>query len=90
MACDVCEKNLEIGVACVPGLPISVAYCQQCLNANAHPWWTLVAGTALNNGLENCADYWKKMVQDTCVHLGRTLEEFNQDVQKDLDKLAAL
>ena len=78
--CEVCGKNTSVGVACIPMVPMSVAYCQECLNANAHPWWALVANTALAEGLEHCNKEWKQMVEDTCTHLGKTLTDFNTDV----------
>ena len=85
--CEVCNKNRAIGVCCVPGVPVSCAYCRECLDANAHPWWVLVANTVCIGGLKNAADWWKKMVRDTCRHLGRTIEEFNQEVQKEINHM---
>lgn len=35
--CDCCGTNEALGVASIPGLPISVAYCRQCIDANIHP-----------------------------------------------------
>lgn len=83
--CEICNKNQATGVCCVPGVPISCAYCKECLDANAHPWWVLLANTVCLGGLEHAAYWWKKMVEDTCLHLGRTKEEFNQEVQKEID-----
>jgi len=82
--CEVCNKNVSVGVACVPAVPISCAYCKECLEANAHPWWVLVANTACCGGLSYTADWWKLMVEDTCKHLGKTLEQFEEDVEKSL------
>jgi|HubBroStandDraft_5_1064220.scaffolds.fasta_scaffold23187_6 hypothetical protein len=33
--CEVCRKNMSIGVACVPGVPYSASYCVECLQAEA-------------------------------------------------------
>lgn len=82
--CDVCEKEPTIGVACVPGVPMSVAYCPGCLQANAHPWWVLVANTAAMGGLDEAAGWWVDMVHDTCTHLGRTITEFEADVDEQI------
>lgn len=90
LICSVCDKNeafgslmiIILGVCCVPSVPCSMAYCKECLEANAHPWWILVANTACCNGLHNTTDFWKWMVADTCEHLGKTLEKFNIDVQE--------
>ena len=86
--CEVCNKNEAVGVACVPGVPFSAAYCKECLAANAHPWGILVANTACCDGLNNCSDWWKIIVECTCKHLNKSLEEFNREVElsiKDLE-----
>ena len=83
--CEVCDKRDAVGVACVPMAPISCAYCTECLAANAHPWYALVANTACIGGLENANGNWKKMVQDTCTYLNKTLEDFNKAVQESID-----
>ena len=85
--CEVCNKNQAIGVYCVPAVPISCAYCKECLDANAHPWWVLIANTVCIGGLENAAYWWKKMVEDTCCHLGRSIEGFKQEVQKEINQI---
>ena len=84
--CEVCNKNQAIGVCCVPAVPISCAYCRECLQANAHPWWVLIANTVCIGGLEFANDEWKKMVKDTCKHLGKTMEEFNREVAEEIVK----
>lgn len=81
--CETCKKNKSIGVACVPGVPYSAAYCQECLEANAHPWGVLVANTACLGGWEEAADWWKDMVLATCKHLNKTLDEFKAAVEED-------
>lgn len=82
LICNVCEKNRAKGVCCVPGVPVSMAYCQECLSANAHPWGILVANTACVGSFADSADWWKKMVYDTIAHLGSeyTLARFLDDV----------
>lgn len=80
LSCDVCDNEPAVGVAAVPGVPISVAYGQKCMAANAYPWWVLVANTAAMGGLDESAEWWKQMVYDTCAHLGKTLAEFEADV----------
>ncbi len=32
-------------------------------------------------GLTEAAEWWRKLVEDTCRHLGRTLDQFNADVE---------
>jgi len=87
LICDVCGKNEAVGVAAVPMVPISMAYCRACLDANAHPWEILVANTACIGGLDSANESWKEMVMDTCKHLGRTLEEFNTAVAESEEAL---
>jgi hypothetical protein len=87
MTCDVCGKEAECGVCCVPGVPMSVAYCRECLIANAHPWNVLVANTAVCGGLDQMNEEWREMVFDTCNHLGKPVNQFNVDVAADILKL---
>lgn len=88
--CEVCKQNVSVGVYCVPSVPISCAYCEECGKANAHPWWVLVSNTACGGGsLDKMALWWREMVEDTCKHLGKTLDEFNSDVQESVIRLDA-
>lgn len=80
--CDVCGTGATLGVACVPGLPISVAYCEDCLRAGAHPYETLVIATADLGGLDDSADWWKEMVQNTLKHLKIPWSQFFADVDE--------
>jgi len=80
--CEVCEKNEAIGVASVPGVPYSAAYCNECLNANAHPYFIIVANTACIGGYDQANNQWKEMVDCTLKHLGKTMDEFNHDVKQ--------
>lgn len=85
LICDVCNDEPGVGVASVPGIPMSVAYGKKCLAANAHPYGILVSHTAILGGLENTADWWNEMVVNTCKHLGKTLAEFNHAVSEEMD-----
>ena len=87
--CYVCNDEPEVGVACVPGVPVSVAYGQKCLEANAHPWFVLVTNTAIGGGYDNMAPWWKKMVDDTITHLGKTREQFDVDVAETVKSMDA-
>ena len=86
LICSVCKDKDEpfVSVCCVPGVPISMTYCRKCLHANAHPWGILVANTACANGYDNTAEWWREMVLCTCKHLGRTLDEFKAEVEKNI------
>lgn len=85
LACEACNKNEAVGVACVPGVPMSVAYCQECLQANNHPMPVLIANTACIGGLNHAAEFWKKMVSASLKHQGKTLEWFNEEVKESMN-----
>lgn len=81
LICSVCKKNKAIGVAAVPMVPMSVAYCRECLEANSHPMYVLIANTAGAGGLEHANEAWKQMVMDSLKHQGKTLGWFNEQVE---------
>lgn len=80
LGCDVCNDEPGVGVAAIPGIPVSVAYGRRCLDANAHPWWAVVANTAAIGGLGEAAPWWVQMVEDTMRHLGKTREDLDREV----------
>lgn len=80
LVCEACNKNIAIGVCCVPGVPISCAYCTECIKVNSHPMWALIANTVCCGSLDTCADWWKEMVYASLKHQNKTLEWFNQAV----------
>lgn len=85
--CEVCNKNEIAGVACVPGIPYSTGYCVECLRANAHPWHILVANVACIGGLDKVHAGVVHMVECTCKHLDKTLEQFKEEVQQSMKSL---
>ena len=87
LLCEVCDKNEPVGVACVPCVPISVRYCRECLDANAHPYGIVVANTAALGGEEFAADFWLDMIECTLKHLGKTRQEFDIDLTAALKNL---
>jgi len=82
LTCEVCDKNEALGVAAVPGVPMSVAYCKECLEANSHPMYALIANTVCAGGLDHTVEEWKQMVMDSLKHQDKTLEWFNEQVQE--------
>lgn len=83
--CDVCGNTGKLESICVPGVPLTLAYCEKCLNENRHPWEVLVGQTALAETLENTDEFWQRMVFDTLKATGKSREEFDKEV-KDLRK----
>lgn len=88
MICDVCNKNESVGVACIPMVPMSVAYCRECLQANSHPMYVLIANTVCIGGLEHANEDWKEMVMCSLKHQDKTLEWFNAQVKEGIDEEA--
>ncbi len=88
LICDACKENEALGVAAVPGVPMSVAYCRECLQANSHPMYVLIGNTACCGGLDNTVDEWQQMVMCSLHHQDKTLEWFNEEVRKSIEKEA--
>lgn len=84
MQCEVCNDEPVAGVAAMPGLPISVGYGIECVKANAHPYGLLVANTAFSGdgAAADQAEWWMEMVACTLARLGKTEDEFWEDVLK--------
>jgi len=80
--CEVCNKREAIGVACVPGVPYSAAYCAECAKAGAEPLDILIANTAACGGLLHTAQWWKDTVQDTLNYLGKDITWFEERVEE--------
>lgn len=87
LICNVCKTNKAIGVVAVPGVPMSVAYCRECLEANSHPMYILIANTTCAGGLEHTIEEWKQMVMDSLKCQGKTLEWFNEQVQEGIKSM---
>lgn len=80
LTCEVCSDEPAVGVACIPGMPVSVAYGRRCLDADAHPLWAVVANTAMCGGLDHAADWWKDIIAHTLQHLGVSQDDFDRQV----------
>lgn len=89
--CDVCGTRGSVGTYSIPGMPMSAAYCNSCINIGAHPWWALVAKVALSGGWDQMAIPYRlafeRLVENTCKCLGRTMQDFNADLQKEVELL---
>lgn len=82
LICDVCDKNVALGVAAMPGVPISFAYCRECIQANAHPYGIVVANTGMCGGMGDVAGWWLDIVDGTLKHLNIPRKQFDEDVVK--------
>jgi hypothetical protein len=82
--CNCCNDREAIGVAAIPGIPMSVAWCLPCLQSGAIPYWAAVANTSLIGGIEAAAEWWKDLIEDTLAWHNKTWEEFQADVAEEL------
>ena len=83
--CQVCGEVKETAVCAVPGIPFSAAYCQECFDANAHPYDLVVTNTYISGGYDKCVDWWQEIVDDTLNHLKIPRGQFNEDVGDEAD-----
>jgi hypothetical protein len=60
--CETCGSTEPIGVACVPAIPYSAAYCRTCLVQGADPWWLRRAQILACGGVDEVVpeflDWW--------------------------------
>lgn len=80
--CAVCRKKPSVAVACVPGMPISEAYCEACLGSDAIPWDLCVAQTACCGGRLRTSDEWQRTIEATCALNRKTLAYFDRQVSE--------
>jgi hypothetical protein len=85
--CECCQKEPAIGVACIPGIAISIAWCMHCIEAEVVPYNIAVFNTAMNDGLENSADWWKEIVNKTMKYFNISNEQFNNDLEQEISHL---
>lgn len=86
--CDVCGiEDDNIQVYALPGVPISIGSCVECLKVGAYPYSILVANTILLDGLEDAADWWKDTVNVTLEYLQRSKAGFLEEVKKGIQDM---
>jgi hypothetical protein len=79
--CEVCHKRKSVGVASVPGVPMSVAYCRHCLLNDLQPMEVLIAHTACGGeSLATSISWWRLLVIHNLLEQGCTLQWFNSQV----------
>lgn len=83
--CEVCQQEHELIVSSLPGMPISIGRCQECLAHDAIPLYLLVANTAAIDGMQHAADWWKETVQDTLAYLRVDRDDFDRQVAAALE-----
>lgn len=81
--CECCgKKGPLVGVASIPFIPMSIAWCQSCLHAGVLPYWAAVANTASVGGIEQTNEGWQNLVEITLEYFGKSKAEFLLDVTK--------
>lgn len=78
--CDCCGVEPSVGVAAIPGVPMSIAWGRNCLDANVVPWWVAVTNTAIIGGRAEAADWWVALLDNTIPYFNRTTEQFDAEV----------
>ena len=78
--CDVCGKETETMVCSSSCGGVSFAYCRECLNASREPYSALV-GMGLYYADIN-RTYKEQILLPSLKFHGKTIEEFNADVEK--------
>lgn len=91
--CDCCGGPDAVGVAAVPFLPISIAWCVKCLKAEVLPFDLMAFNTAMIGGMENANGEWADWVERSITYHGKTHAEFDAAVkaaEKELEEQAAV
>lgn len=87
--CDCCGDEPAVGVACVPGMPVSIAWGRKCLEAEVAPYGLVVANTAMIGGVKDAAPWWREMVERTLAYFKKTELEFETDVKAAIAEMPA-
>ena len=81
--CECCEKEKPIvGVASLPYMPMSIAWCADCLRADVIPFWAAANNTACCGGLEHTNQGWKDLVERSLKYHNKTQKEFDEAVEE--------
>lgn len=82
--CECCNAEPSVGVAAVPGIPMSIAWGQKCLEAGAIPYDLLVMNTALCGGWQYTAEWWNEVIISTLTYFDKSVAEFRQAVDAEV------
>lgn len=85
--CECCAKKKPlVGVAGIPGLPMSITWCGDCLNAQVIPYWACIHFLAMTNGdLTGLIPECQEMITDSLKYHGKTMDELMLDVKSGSD-----
>lgn len=92
MNCQCCGLAPSVGIGPIPGVPMMIAWCQNCMNANVMPYWALVTTVALVSGFQYDPDRLtvsvKELVNDTLSYFNISEEQFSKDVLDEVINLS--
>lgn len=84
--CQCCRREPAIGVASIPGVPMSIAWCPTCLRAGVLPIDILAVTAAECGGdYEDMAEWWLDgYLAPSLHHFNVTLDQFDAMVQQNI------
>jgi len=92
MNCQCCGLEPAVGVASIPGLPMSIAWGRNCLDAGIMPYWALVTTVALASNFEYSPDHYapwvNELIRDTLAYFDKTEAQFAEDVNEEINDIA--
>jgi hypothetical protein len=85
--CECCDKNPSVAVASVAGMPMSIAWCRDCLEAGVSPYWALVANAISIDGMDHAADWFIAEVEHSLKYFKKTWAQFNEEVARGIKEM---
>jgi hypothetical protein len=89
MLCDVCRQKVAHGVGSSSIAPVTIAVCYSCASKNAEPYWVIVTKAALgkkSNPDYRPGPYFNHVIHSTLDLLGKSKDQYHQDVEIHLEK----
>lgn len=84
--CECCNDEPAVDVGSLPGIPMSIAWGQRCIDADVMPYWAVVANTCCLGGMDQAAEWWREEVEACLAYFGKTWEQFENDVKQGLEQ----
>ena len=82
--CDVCGRETAVVAACSACGAVTVAYCRKCGQRGYEPYDVLVGMGMTSDEIRD--DFKKEILLPSLKFLGKTVEQFDKDVQDLNDK----
>ena len=87
--CDVCGKETDVVVCASTMGTISFAYCKDCFDKRLEPYWAMVAYISCAGRFpDDIHESYQELCRNILKGLGRTEEEFIQDVDRSIEELS--